>query len=173
MDGSICPREGCSVACRCITRTNQHQHVASTGRRSIVQTICRNTCDTALVTDHHHHHHNNNIQLHHCQRSPSVISTHQWEVLWNATTSTQHLDHLSTALHLLPPLMKTFQVKHRAYKFQVAITIVYQKAVDPSVVTQPPVTRTSEMIAVDFYFIFIYSLFIVGYNNNNNNNKKS
>ena len=44
--------------------------------------------------------------------------------------------------------MKTFQDKHRAYKFQVAITIVCHKAVDPSVVTQPPATLTSEMIAV-------------------------
>ena len=60
----------------------------------------------------------------------------------------QHLDHLPTALHLLRPPMKTFIVKHRAYKFQVAITIVYHKALDPSVVTQPPVTLTSEMIAV-------------------------
>ena len=61
---------------------------------------------------------------------------------------TQHLDHLSTALHLLLPTMKTYQDKHHAYKFQVAITIVCHKAVDPSVVTQQPVTLTSEMIAV-------------------------
>ena len=32
--------------------------------------------------------------------------------------------------------------------FQVAITILCHKAVDPSVVTQPPVTLTSEIIAV-------------------------
>ena len=61
---------------------------------------------------------------------------------------TRHLEHLSTALHLLCPPMKTFQDKHRAYKFQVAITIVCHKEVDPSVVTQPPVTLTSEMITV-------------------------
>ena len=61
---------------------------------------------------------------------------------------TQHLDHLSTALHLLQSTMKTFHTKHNAYKFQIAITIVCHKAVDPSVVTQPPVTLTSEMIAV-------------------------
>ena len=61
---------------------------------------------------------------------------------------TQHLDHLSPALHLLLPTMKTYQTKHHAYKFQVAITIVCHKAVDPSVVTQPPVTLTSEMVAV-------------------------
>ena len=61
---------------------------------------------------------------------------------------TQHLDHLSAALHLLRPPMKTFLVKHHAYNFQVAITIVCHKAVDPSVVTQPPAILTSEMIAV-------------------------
>ena len=48
---------------------------------------------------------------------------------------TQHLDHISPALHLLLPTMRIFQVKHHAYKFQVAITIVCHKAVDPSVVT--------------------------------------
>ena len=61
---------------------------------------------------------------------------------------TQHLDHLSPALQLLLPTMKTYQDKHRAYKFQVAITVVFHKAVDPSVVTQPLVTLTSEMISV-------------------------
>ena len=59
-----------------------------------------------------------------------------------------YLDHLSTALHLLLPSMKTYQDKHHAYKFQVAITIVCHNAVGPSVVTQPPVTLTSEKIAV-------------------------
>ena len=61
---------------------------------------------------------------------------------------THHLDRLSTALHLLRPSMKTFRSKHRACKFQVATTIVCHTAVDTSVVTQPPVTLTSEMIAV-------------------------
>ena len=60
---------------------------------------------------------------------------------------TQHLDHLSPGLHLLLPTMKNFQTKH-AYKFQIAITSVCHKGLDPSVVTQPPVTLTSEMIAV-------------------------
>ena len=61
---------------------------------------------------------------------------------------TQHLDHLSPALHLLLPTMKIFQDKHRAYKFQVSITIVCHKAVEPTVVTQRPLTLTSKMIAV-------------------------
>ena len=51
---------------------------------------------------------------------------------------TQHLDHLSNAIHFLLPTMQKFQHKHQAYKFQIAITIVYHKAVD----TQPPVTLT-------------------------------
>ena len=54
---------------------------------------------------------------------------------------TPHPDHLSPALHLLPTL-KSFQEKHSAYKSQVAITFMYHNAVDPSVVTQPPVTLT-------------------------------
>ena len=41
-----------------------------------------------------------------------------------------------------------FQQKHSAYKFQIAVDVVFHKAVDPAVVTQPPVTLTSEMVAV-------------------------
>ena len=46
------------------------------------------------------------------------------------------------------PVMMDFQQKHNAYKFQIAVSIVYHKAVDPAVVTQPPGTLTSEMVAV-------------------------
>ena len=35
-----------------------------------------------------------------------------------------------------------------AYKFQVAVSIVFHKAVDPIVVTHPPVVLTTEMVAV-------------------------
>ena len=44
--------------------------------------------------------------------------------------------------------MATFQQEHRAYKFQIAVTVVFHKTVDPAVVTQPPVTLTLEMVAV-------------------------
>ena len=37
--------------------------------------------------------------------------------------------------------------KHNAYKFQITITIVCHKAVDPSIVMQPPVTLTSEIFS--------------------------
>ena len=44
--------------------------------------------------------------------------------------------------------MIKFQQEHRAYKFQIAVCVVFHKAVYPSVVTQPPVALTSEMVAV-------------------------
>ena len=79
---------------------------------------------------------------------PKFTINHQYTSIGGAVEryninmqETHHLDHLSTALHLLLPLMKTFRTKHHAYKLQVAITIVCHKAVDPSVVTQPPVTQ--------------------------------
>ena len=85
-------------------------------------------------------------QQHTTAPPPTFTLGHQYSSMGGVVESynidmqeTQHLNHLSTALHLLRPPMKTFQVKHRAYKFQVAITIMCHKAVDPSVVT-PPVT---------------------------------
>ena len=88
--------------------------------------------------------------LNHHQSFPFIVNTHQWEVMWNNTTLTSRRHSTSTTC--LPPStsfipsMKTFHTKHHAYKFQVAITIVSHKAMDQSVVTQPPVT--SEIIAV-------------------------
>ena len=87
--------------------------------------------------------------------SPTFTISHQYSSLGGAVKrynidmqETQHLNHLSPTLRLPLPTMKTFRTKHHAYKFQVAITIVCHKEVDPSVVTQPPVNLTSEMIAV-------------------------
>ena len=48
----------------------------------------------------------------------------------------------------LSTLEKDFQQKHSAYKFQIAVSIVFHKAVNSAVVTQPPVMLTSEMVAV-------------------------
>ena len=44
--------------------------------------------------------------------------------------------------------MMDFQQKHNAFKFQIAVSIAFHKAVDPAVITHPPVTLTSEMVAV-------------------------
>ena len=46
------------------------------------------------------------------------------------------------------PAMTDFQQKHSAYKFQIAVDVVFHKAVDPAVVKQPPVLLTSEMVDV-------------------------
>ena len=44
--------------------------------------------------------------------------------------------------------MMYFQQNHSTYNFLIAVSIVFHKAVDPAVVTQPPVVVTSEMVAV-------------------------
>ena len=38
--------------------------------------------------------------------------------------------------------------RHFAYKFQVAVDVVFHEAVDPTVITQPPITLRSDMAAV-------------------------
>ena len=57
-----------------------------------------------------------------------------------------------TALHgavtSFQPSMSTYQRDHSASKFQVAVDVIFHKAVDPTVITQPAVTLTSEMVAV-------------------------
>ena len=59
-----------------------------------------------------------------------------------------NLSSLEVAMTVFTPAMLTFQQKHHAYKSQCAVDIMFHKAVDTSVVTQPPVTLTSEMLAV-------------------------
>ena len=44
--------------------------------------------------------------------------------------------------------MTKFHQKHRAYKFQIAVSVVFHKAVDPAVITQLPVALASEMVAI-------------------------
>ena len=46
------------------------------------------------------------------------------------------------------PSMSTYQRDHSAYKFQMAVDVIFHKAVDPTVITQLAVTLTSEMVAV-------------------------
>ena len=58
------------------------------------------------------------------------------------------LSTLEMAIAVFKPVMMDFQQKHSAYKLQIAVSIVFHNAVDPAVVTRPPVTLTSEMVAV-------------------------
>ena len=58
------------------------------------------------------------------------------------------LSTLEKAIAVFKPIMMDFQQKYNEYKFQIAVDVVFHKAVDPAVVSQPPVTLTSEMGAV-------------------------
>ena len=57
----------------------------------------------------------------------------------------KRLSTLKKSIDVFKPEMVQF---HRAYKFQVAVSIVFHKAVDPTVVTHPPVVLTYEIVAV-------------------------
>ena len=59
-----------------------------------------------------------------------------------------HLTALQGTVTYFQPSMSTYHRDHCAYKFQMAVDVIFHKAVDPTVVTQPPVTLTSEMVAV-------------------------
>ena len=48
------------------------------------------------------------------------------------------LGALEGAVLALEPTMAAYQQRHRAYKFQIAMGVMFHKAVDPAVVTQPP-----------------------------------
>ena len=59
-----------------------------------------------------------------------------------------HLSALEKAKAVFPPVIATFQRGNRVYNFLIAVYVVFHKAVDPAVATQPPVTLTSEIVAV-------------------------
>ena len=67
------------------------------------------------------------------------------------TVDMYEADQLATlggAVLALEPIMRAYQRRHRSYKFQIAVDVMFHKAVDPAVVTQPPVTLSCEMAAV-------------------------
>ena len=55
---------------------------------------------------------------------------------------------IKPSIAVFKSVMMDFQQKHSAYKFQIAVSIVFHNAVDPAVVTQLSVVLTSEMVAV-------------------------
>ena len=59
-----------------------------------------------------------------------------------------NLTALQGAVTFFQPSMSTCQRDHSAYKFQMAVDVIFHEAVDPTVITQPVVTLTSEMVAV-------------------------
>ena len=57
-----------------------------------------------------------------------------------------NLTALQAAVTSFQPSMSTYQRDHSAYKFQMAVDVIFQKAVGPTVITQPAVTLISEMV---------------------------
>ena len=55
---------------------------------------------------------------------------------------------LEDAVLSLESTMTAYHRRHQAYKFQVAVDVMFHKAVDTTVVTQPPVTLRATMAAV-------------------------
>ena len=64
------------------------------------------------------------------------------------TINMKEAQRLPSALNVFKPAMAKFQQEHQAYKIQVAVSIVFHKAVDPADVAYPPVVLTSEIVAV-------------------------
>ena len=60
----------------------------------------------------------------------------------------QAIQALQGAVTAFKPVMEKYHREHHAYKFQMVVDVVLHKAVDPAVITVPPVTLTSEMVAV-------------------------
>ena len=58
-----------------------------------------------------------------------------------------YLTALQAAVTSYQPSMSTYQRDHSAYKFQMVVDVIFHKAVAPTVITQPAVTLTSEMVA--------------------------
>ena len=59
----------------------------------------------------------------------------------------KRLPTLKNAVYVLEPAMVKFHRDHQAYKFQVNVSVVFHKAVDPDVVMHQPVVLTPEMVA--------------------------
>ena len=55
---------------------------------------------------------------------------------------------LEDSVVALEPTMAAYQQRHHAYKYQIALNVVFHKAVDPKILTDPPVTLRTTMAAV-------------------------
>ena len=47
---------------------------------------------------------------------------------------------LEEAVVALEPTTAAYQQRHHAYKYQIAVNVIFHKAVDPTILTDPPVT---------------------------------
>ena len=51
---------------------------------------------------------------------------------------------LQDAVVALEPTMAADQQRHHAYKYQIAVNVIFHKAVDPTILTEPPVTLRTD-----------------------------
>ena len=59
-----------------------------------------------------------------------------------------HLVALEDAVLTLKPTIIACQQRHRAYKYQIALNVLFHKALDPTILIDPPVTLRTTMTAV-------------------------
>ena len=69
--------------------------------RENVQSPRQSVETPATTTDHHRHNYHNKDNNNNIQRSPSLINTHQWDVLRDATTLICRRQRTSTTYHQL------------------------------------------------------------------------
>ena len=69
----------------------------------------------------------------------------------------KNLSALKKAIAVCNSVMTKFQQEHRTYKFQIAVSVVFHKAVDPAVITQPPVAPVNIMDQVGYSRIVLLS----------------
>ena len=55
---------------------------------------------------------------------------------------------LEEAVVALEPTIAAYQQRHHAYKYQIAVNVIFHKVVDPAILTDPPVTLRTTMVAV-------------------------
>ena len=51
---------------------------------------------------------------------------------------------LEDAIAALEPIMAAYQQRHHAYKYQIAVNVIFHKAMDPTILTDPPVTLRTD-----------------------------
>ena len=86
---------------------------------------------------------------------PEFVVRRKWRSLGGASekyaVDMQQADHLSAlqgAVSSVQHSMTKYNREHCAYKFQMDVYVAFHKVVDPAIITQPPITLTSEMVAV-------------------------
>ena len=157
-------------------RSNLDRHVKLAHGQSFTCTLCGKTCTRSLNLEMHMRTCTGSSTPAHwggaasCSSTPAHIAASSTQTRRGGATFTvqrkrkalggavevhsvdmneaNQLVALENAVVALGPTMTAFQQTYNAYKYQIAINIVFHKAVDPAVITDPPVALRSTMVAV-------------------------